>query len=351
MKTDEQLIRRRTIVRRLLLALVLSSCGAVAVFFLFRFEAFSLRPLWLLAVVLIIVMMWYFDALSFWFLLRGIDQHIPYRKIFAVNMAGTFVAFITPFYAGGAPTFMYFLTQEGMSFSQAATASTARIFVSTALFSLILPLLLVLLGSQFNLGVLWQTLFSLPILLVVLLMVLLILYTRKSKQPAAYSRRIQSWPLRNWLRNVRFRRIWRWSLVEGKKMRQAFSGLLRFGWKNLLLALVAVFFYWLCTFMVAPLLLYSMGFFDFAFLPMFLAQAMLSIVLPLSPTPGGAGAAELGFASVFLTLVPKTMVGSFTLLWRIGTYYISLAVGSLFFFALLRKRRPSLIINPTPNEE
>src|SRR5450756_1239062 len=118
-------------------------------------------------------MMWYFDALSFWFLLRGINQHIPYRKIFAVNMAGTFVAFITPFYAGGAPTFMYFLTQEGMSFSQAATASTARIFVSTALFSLILPLLLILLGSQFNLGVLWQTLFSLPILLVVLLLSLI----------------------------------------------------------------------------------------------------------------------------------------------------------------------------------
>lgn len=134
-------------------------------------------------------------------------------------------------------------------------------------------------------------------------------------------------------------------------MRLAFGGLLRFGWKNLLLAFFAIFFYWLATFMVAPLLLYSMGFFDFAFLPMFLAQAMLSIVLPLSPTPGGAGAAELGFASVFLTLVPTTMVGSFTLLWRIGTYYISLVVGALFFFALLRKRQLSLVIEPTPNEK
>ncbi|MGB9553104.1 MAG: hypothetical protein ACPL7L_01850, partial [bacterium] len=47
---------------------------------------------------------------------------------------------------------------------------------------------------------------------------MLYLYTRPSRKPGAYLRKTRSWPLRHWLKNERFRRAWRWSLVQGKKL-------------------------------------------------------------------------------------------------------------------------------------
>ena len=46
-----------------------------------------------------------------------------------------------------------------------------------------------------------------------------------------------------------------------------------------------------------------------------------------APTPGSSGAAELGFAALFSTIVPRAVLGLFVTVWRVITYYLNLALG------------------------
>jgi uncharacterized membrane protein YbhN (UPF0104 family) len=56
-------------------------------------------------------------------------------------------------------------------------------------------------------------------------------------------------------------------------------------------------------------------------------QAILSIILVLSPTPGGAGIAELGFSWLLGDLVPAGSALSLAILWRVFSYYPHLVLG------------------------
>lgn len=62
------------------------------------------------------------------------------------------------------------------------------------------------------------------------------------------------------------------------------------------------------------------------------ALLVLYLVLPISPTPGGSGAAELGFAALVGTDASGqhgTLLGG-VLIWRALTYYLPLVVGGFF---------------------
>lgn len=58
-------------------------------------------------------------------------------------------------------------------------------------------------------------------------------------------------------------------------------------------------------------------------------QAVLWIIMVLSPTPGSAGIAELGFSWLLADLVPPGSGLSLAILWRLITYYPHLIIGVL----------------------
>lgn len=296
----------------------------------------QLDPFWLLLAFLLMFLVWGLDGLTFWFLFRGIGEPIPFLKLFLVNLVATFASNITPFYAGGPPTFIYLLSREGIRVGKTASVITARIVITVLVFSLIIPLFLLILGAKLSLDQVWRTIFSIPIFLVAFAVSLIYLYTRKSRVPNAYFRRIQSWPLPFLLRNPRIRRIWRWSLVESKKMRQAIEQLLSFGWKNIFLTALSSALYWFTFLMVAPFILYSLKVENFILLQTLLNQAILNLLLPFAPTPGASGAAEFGFASLFLNIVPQSLLGIFAAIWRLFTYHLTILAGGLALIFLLR---------------
>ena len=71
-------------------------------------------------------------------------------------------------------------------------------------------------------------------------------------------------------------------------------------------------------------------------------QALLYVAIHYFPTPGGAGAAEGSFFAIFSVFFPQNLMFMAMLIWRIMTYYILLAVGSLIVvfdeFINLRKQ-------------
>jgi len=56
-------------------------------------------------------------------------------------------------------------------------------------------------------------------------------------------------------------------------------------------------------------------------------QAVLYIIMTLSPTPGGAGIAEMGFTWLFKDLVPAGLALSLAIVWRLLAYYPYLLLG------------------------
>jgi uncharacterized membrane protein YbhN (UPF0104 family) len=66
-------------------------------------------------------------------------------------------------------------------------------------------------------------------------------------------------------------------------------------------------------------------------------QAVLWIVMVLSPTPGSAGIAELGFSWLLADLVPPGSALSLAILWRLVTYYPHLVIGVLIMGRWIRR--------------
>ena len=56
-------------------------------------------------------------------------------------------------------------------------------------------------------------------------------------------------------------------------------------------------------------------------------QAVLYIIMTLSPTPGSAGIAEMGFTWLFKDLVPAGLALSLAIVWRLLAYYPYLILG------------------------
>ncbi len=75
---------------------------------------------------------------------------------------------------------------------------------------------------------------------------------------------------------------------------------------------------------------------------MYARQIVLWVVLLISPTPGGSGAAEFAFVGFMRDLLPAgALLVVVALLWRLLTYYLYLVAGSVIVPRWLRRtRRP-----------
>lgn len=344
MSSTQQGLNLKSLPRRFLLALGVSSLGTLGVFYFTRgWEGIgtikTLDPLYLALALLLMFFVWSLDASVFWFLFRGIRNPVPFKDLFLFNMVGTLISNITPFYAGGPPAFIYLLNRKGVDVGKTALVLTTRMSITALMAILVMPLLLVIFGPRiFSEGVNPLT-YSLPLIMIFALVVFLFLFTRSSKDPEAYLKRCRTWPLRVFLKKEKFRRVFRWSLVQGKKLRTSAKLLLSMGWRNLLLAFLFTLFYWGAMLGVAPLVLYSLQVNDLLLVQAFTGQLALNILLAFSPTPGGSGAAELGAASLFLNMVPPTLLALFTLIWRLLTYHLTIVAGLLALFVVWKGRK------------
>ncbi len=73
------------------------------------------------------------------------------------------------------------------------------------------------------------------------------------------------------------------------------------------------------------------------FVDVLLLQTLITFLLYFAITPGGAGLAELVSAAVMSIYVPRPLVPSYILLWRIVVSYLTVAFGSYIFWRWLKR--------------
>ncbi len=291
----------------------------------------------LLMALLCLVSMWLLEGVGFGLLIHGVGKFIPFLSLVRIFLASNFVGFVTPFGSGGVPAQIYLLTKKGLSAGESTAVVSTRALLSSWFFGIIGPVAFFLLRPHLSLKSSWIDFFG-PTLVALFLFTLLFLYLLWRPQKGGYlASACCNWsPLVRCFGTERMKRIQTSIAHEIEKLHQGLSLLFRSNFLMVLAVAGCIILCWLLLFAIAPLLLLGFGV-KINVVQVLFYQFVLFFLIPLSPTPGGSGAAELGFAALLTSLVPKHLLAVFVILWRFLTYYLNLLVGGIILVLFLRK--------------
>lgn len=275
-------------------------------------------PLPLLLAVLAAAGSWLLTSASLMLLGGAAGFTRPMRRMWPAYMAGNFCGLVTPFGSGGTPGQAYFVSrlavEPGPSFAIAASRGliSSTIIASAAAAAVVagpdwLPQGPAGGAARAALGIVAALLLAATLLVV-------------SERPGHW---IAGWAHR--ARGPGLQRFWTSVASQTDLFRTALRAVGRRPGAMMAAALCEVAS-WILIVAVGPLVLLAIGWDGPAWI-IFLRVVALFMVVPMSPTPGSAGTAELGFFVIGQDLVPNELMVPAVLLWRLIMYYMPLAVG------------------------
>ena len=291
-------------------------------------------------------------SLVFWaFRMTELSKALHYRVgtgyAFLVVTANLFAGAITPGQAGGEPVRIHGLYRTGVKIGDA----TAVVLMERVLDGVVLSLMGVI--AMVALGPLWLSLppwiiagMIIAWVFMVGLILLLALAVRRPKPVKVLIMRVLGWAERRF---------------PGERLRKAaagaeretdalFAGLIYFtsqGRRGLVTGGLCTAAFWSSEFFVASLILIALGQAPFV-AESFLFQLIIAIVSLAPLTPGSSGIAEIAATSLYVLIVPSSIVGVFVLLWRALLYYYNIVVGVIGSLWVVRKEITRVPHEPEP---
>ena len=307
----------------------------------FAHAMLSLNWGWVLVGVGLASMDWFGGGMRLWVLVIHVVPRARLRHCLLAGGLNTWASYLTPSQTGGGPMMIYTLKRYGIPLPE-AMISTFMSFVATVLFFAVAGPLAVFLGAGRSLeehGVLGQA-FTLNDLFRVslggfvgvgLVMLLLMAFPGVARRIARLIvtrlERRGSERLANRVEALR----------DG--IDRAHESLVAFfrgrGWTALAGGVVLTAAAHANKLLAGFVVLRMLGI-QAPLVDVLLLQTFIVFVLYFAPTPGGAGLAELLSAAVMSIYVPRELIPSYILLWRIVVCYLTVGVGSLVFWQWLR---------------
>lgn len=328
--------------------LLLISLGiSFTVLFLFLFftidvgtlEALKSANIWLILLALGM----HIVSIGFWavrvqFMSKSLGYRVPFLHCFNLVCSNQFLASVTPSQVGGEPLRIYELVKAKVPVADAtAVVLMERVFDAVVL----------LIGAMVSLVLLNVTSFGIEIpnyLMVMsyvssaVFLAVLILFIAAAKNPrlgkAAVSRAADFF-LRK--KDTEKREAFREKMLSA--VNRFYNSLNYFMGKSRYGSFAGLFFtalFWVNEFVLVSVLLLALGLEPY-FLLSFLFMILVTVILMIPLTPGGAGIAEVSMAGFFALIVPANLLGVFVLLWRLIIYYFNLASGFISTMIILRR--------------
>lgn len=297
-------------------------------------------PAYLVAAFAVSVGLWLLEGIRITFVLRAMGERISLWEVVKINLATGLVAGLTPAQSGGPPLQTYLLTRAGVSLGKAAAVVALKSLITALFYGLTVPALLLFWGRWLGLSptlTLLAKIAAVAIVLGIACLAYLILRPGIFKSGIDWFfnlslvRRFTTEGTRYRISSQAYREIRKFS--EGIALAFSGNGIVLL---PILLLLTAVF--WLTFFSVALVLLKGLE----VHMPpqtVLAKQAVFYFLISYVPLPGGSGAAELGFASIFSKSVPGPSLPVFVTTWRFFTYHVNLIAGAISFSALSRGSR------------
>lgn len=267
----------------------------------------------------------------------AIDEKIGFWESVKIFYISYFLGGITPYFSGGIPGQIALFTKNGMSIGKATMIATVRPIIKSIIFFIITPFLFFYFRASLEEYELlsWFLLIAAMFfsLLSVFIFVLIVKNPQKIRTIFKWFRDISF--LEKYLSKPDIEKRFEWLMGQVLQFNKSFQLLLQHP-KEMFLTFLYTAIYWFLFFLIAPLLLLAMGI-ELDFLLVVIIQVLIFFVLPFLPTPGGSGAAELGFVSLFSFFVPEHLLGIYVGGWRLFTFYINILIGA--FLSLIELRR------------
>jgi glycosyltransferase 2 family protein len=286
----------------------------------------DLRYLWL--ALFLALFPWVTNTLRLLVWARFIGHRVSFRDMFRVTLGAELSSSVFPTSTGGEVFRWGMMVQKGIPQGQAASIVTLGYLEDLAFFGMAIPVAIVLSRA-------WE----LPVLrtlgdqlqgqaLVVVLVAVAIGFALRFLLRAALKGTLGERPRRRSLRFTarlkrRFRRTWH-------DFRMVYVLVAERGKSRFLLTFLITAVQWSCRYSVATAVAYFLGS-PVDPVQFFLLQWVIFTAMLFIPTPGATGGAEAAFYLVYQALLPAGLIGIATALWRLMTFYVQLALGSVIF--------------------
>ena len=328
--------------------LLLISLGiSVTVLFIFLFftidrgtlQALKSANVWLiLAALLMHIISIGFWALRIQFMCKSLGYRIPFLHSFNLVCSNQFLASVTPSQVGGEPIRIYELVKARVPVADAtAVVIMERVFDAVILLIGAMVSLFLLNVTSFGIDIpdymMTLSYFSSAVFFAVL--VIFIIAAKKPVWGKAVIGKAADFFLRK--KDAEKREASRERLLT--TVNRFYDSLGYFMGKSRYGSFAGLFFtalFWVNEFVLVSVLLMALGLEPY-FALSFLFMILITVILMVPLTPGGAGVAEVSMAGFFALIVPANLLGVFVLLWRLIIYYFNLASGFISTLIILRR--------------
>ena len=336
-----------------LIVVIVSTCIFLS-FFLFTKglnslikELKTLNTSWILLSVILMIMFWVFETLTLYIITKTFYRTSNLLiKSFKLEMIGQFFGAVTPFSAGSHPAQLYAMTESGIPAGIAGSILMIKFVIHQAINIVILALAFLFKFNYFNSRVNYFLYFCISGLVVhIIIMIFAILFSINSK--ITKSILIFIFKVLKRLRLVKntectYKKI----EIELENFHENAS-LITKHIKMCIYGSIFTFLQWLAFFSIPYCIYRSFGFNSVDIFTMITAQIFLINFMAIIPLPGGEGGAEGGFYLIYSLFFKSDTIITAIFVWRVLTYYSSIAIGSIFTLVLpkanLKKTKTSIV--------
>jgi hypothetical protein len=292
----------------------------------------SIKPQIIIYLLITLFLSWLAAGLGLKIMITTIGGNLTLKEGIVLYLSGSFISYVTPFATGGGPFQVYLLHKKGINIGQATMVILTQFVLRIIFFTFAGTIFLLFFNHLISPGAVPPYIFYLAFgtgFLITTSLIIFSLVPRITDKIVGKLFKIDK--LRNFVKNnYKAKKLLAKIRIEIREFHESMELLSQYKLK-LLLSGLCTFFYWSTLFMVIPLILIGLGL-EPHFFRAYVMQTIFNLVIPYMPTPGASGIAEVGFASVFISFIPKGLIGIVTILWRFITFYLILIIGG--FFAL-----------------
>lgn len=282
----------------------------------------------------------FFDCYRVQILSKALHRRLSLITAAEVILSGLFLAGVTPFQTGGLPVQLYILKKKNISVGQGTLILLFRGILGFGVQLLLIPIILLSFHAYLKSAIIVILLrYFMGFYIVVIILMIFILKKTNTFKRFVLNKIIGYKRKRHIEHEIKIERPINIVLNEIDEFKVGLK--LYFARRKSLLFLAFVFtlFSMLSYYFMAPMLLFALGQ-DAPILLAIAFQVILQMVLLFMPTPGASGIAEGSFIALFQVICPKALLGIYTLLWRLFTFYIGAGIGGFIFIKILHFPEP-----------
>ena len=267
------------------------------------------------------------ESLIIKYLTKNMGTNIRFRKCFKYSVVGFFFCAVTPSATGGQPAQVLWMARDGID----AGLSSLVLCIVTMIYKaalVVISLTLVLLNLPFVLdhigGMGYVYIFSLIINLVLIFGLGLLIY-----KPVIAERIVVK--CLGWLSRIKIIKGKDKLISKGRasiEKYKAGSVFIKSNFRVMLVVFLVTAFQRMCFFSITYVVYKSFGLSGVSYFKIVALQTVLSLSLDILPLPGGMGANEQGFLTMYSTIFTGNFLVSGLLLSRGINYYLLVLIGA-----------------------